>query len=103
MNKAGEKPFEDAEVFARGDSGTAVVDRDAMKNMSLAFGTPVHNAENGTIRGKLDRVVQHVEERDAYEAAVGYERFVGGIFILLKYCDLPFLDEDFQQTEDFAD
>lgn len=45
MNSAGEKPFEDAEVFSGGDSGTAVVDRDAMKNMSLAFDTPIHDAE----------------------------------------------------------
>jgi hypothetical protein len=83
MNSAGEESIEDADVFAGGDSGTAVLDRNAMKDVPLAFDTPVDNAENGTIGGKLNRVVQHVEEGDVHEVAVGYQQFVDAILVLL--------------------
>lgn len=66
MNSTGEETV-DAQVFAGGDSGTVVVNRDAMKDMPLPFDTLTENVENGTIGGKLDRVVKHIEQRDAHE------------------------------------
>ncbi len=103
MNSAGEEAVEDPKVFAVSDSGTAVVDRNTMKDMSLAFDSPIHDAENRTIRGKFDCVMQYVEKRDAYKAAVGYKRFADRILMLLKYCDFPLLDENLEQRENLLD
>jgi hypothetical protein len=100
MDSASEETLEDAGVFSWGDTGTGIVDAEAVKGAVIVLVMPIDDSQSRVIGREFDCVMKHVKKSDADEAAVSDERIADQFFVFLEYTDVPLLDENLEQGKD---